>query len=66
MIWYAVVNDLIGGFAVSSVNKPLSQIDQTPPAEAYVIADCMCESDARAIATALMESGWVPLALSRE
>jgi hypothetical protein len=27
VLWYAVINDLIGGWAVSHINKPLSQQD---------------------------------------
>jgi hypothetical protein len=58
MRWYAVVNDLVGGWAVSAHDKPLSEHDfrigQTPLAELYD------EDDARAVAALLNLHGYVP------
>lgn len=59
--WFAVVNDLIGGWCVSTLNKPLSEHDHRADGvrveenAGYVIADCYCVEDAARIARLLNE-----------
>ncbi len=48
--WYAVVNDLVGGWAVATVDRPLSEID-TKSRTVVVVADFVSEEAARYIAT---------------
>jgi hypothetical protein len=61
MTWYAQVNDLVGGWIVANKDLPLAEIDTRPEEyggtmpDAYVIAECMCEPDARRIALLLNE-----------
>lgn len=49
--WYPVVNDLIGGWAASNVDKPLSQQDHSVGREdgQWCIAEFMDEQTARYI-----------------
>lgn len=69
MKWYPVENDLIGGWAVSSLDKPLSQHDMRPEADGdpsrsgYVIADLMERKDAIFVALLLTSIGYVPRVL---
>lgn len=53
--WYAVVNDLVGGWAVSTIDKPLSQLD--PTASEGELADFCSEEIARHIAE--LHNAWV-------
>ena len=48
--WYAVVNDLIGGYVVSNVDKPCSAIDSRKGSGEWQIADFMDEKTARYVA----------------
>lgn len=38
--WYTVVDDLVGGFAIATVNKPLSEIDFRDRS-VFVVADML-------------------------
>lgn len=46
--WYPVINDLIGGWAVALVDKPLSEID--PMIGEWCVGDFMDEAQARHVA----------------
>jgi hypothetical protein len=58
-MWYAQVNDLVGGWIVTDLNKPLSEHDFRPfnhrneENYGYVIAECMNQTDAERIADLL-------------
>jgi len=41
--WFVVVDDLIGGWAIATVNKPLSEIDARKRG-VYVVAEMISES----------------------
>lgn len=45
--WYAVTNDLIGGWSVATVDRPTSQMSRAE--DERVIADFASERDARRI-----------------
>ncbi len=46
--WYVVVNDVVGGWSVSNVDKPISQ--QDPKNGEWEIADFVTRDEAEAIA----------------
>jgi hypothetical protein len=50
--WYAVVNDLIGGWMVANVDKPAHAMDTRPGGGDFGIADFCNEADAEFIAAA--------------
>lgn len=50
-MWYAVINDLVGGWCVANVDLPLSAI--RPRTGERVIGDFMTEDDARRVARLL-------------
>lgn len=55
--WYVVVNDLIGGYAISNVDKPTSEHD---PWTEYSIADmCMYKEELEHIV--VLHNGWVAM-----
>lgn len=60
----AQVNDVVGGHIVTTYPYPASQhdlqIDGDPLKKGYIVAECMTERDAQAIATDLNESKYVP------
>jgi hypothetical protein len=58
--WYCVLNDLIGGWAVGNVDKPMHQYGA--PGD-YVLADMMDEEPAQIVAEVLNERGYLPPAL---
>lgn len=62
--WTAQVNDLIGGWVVTTYPHPLSEHDHREEGDrlkcGYVVADCMTEADAVQIAAALNSRLYVP------
>lgn len=58
-IWTSQLNDLVGGFIVTTFSQPLSQHGHGAE-RGYVIADCMTENDARMIAHCLNVMAYVP------
>ena len=46
--WYAVVNDLIGGYAIATTNKPISEID--PYSGEFELGDFLTKEMAQHIA----------------
>lgn len=59
--WYAIRNDLIGGYAVGNRDAPVSAYDHHAD---DIIADFMSEDDAKAIAALLNENGYRTARLS--
>lgn len=61
--WSAQPNDLIGGWIVTNLPIPMSEIDTRswpkfdPAKRAYVIAECFSHADAAVIADVLNEAG---------
>ena len=47
---YAVINDLVGGWMVATVDKPAHAIDTRKGSSEYVIADFLSEAEARFLA----------------
>jgi hypothetical protein len=48
--WYAIVNDMIGGWAVGTVDKSTSEYDNRPGStDGRIIADFVNEEDAKEI-----------------
>lgn len=50
VLWYPVVDDEVGGWAIATADKPVSQIDPVHSSE-YVIGDFLSEEIARHICT---------------
>lgn len=44
--WYVVVNDLIGGWAISNVDKPAHALRFPPHGQDYMIADMLTRESA--------------------
>lgn len=60
--WSAQVNDLVGGFIVTTYPYPAADHDFSyPPKSGYIIAECITEADARRIAQLLNEERYVPV-----
>lgn len=61
-MWFAILNDLVGGWSVSNYPFPLSEhdhrIDGDPAKRGYVVADCMNREDAEVIAAILNREGY--------
>ncbi len=55
--YYAVVNDLIGGYDVSIFNKPVSQHDTRPEGGEWTIGSFLSQEWAERIAAALNKEG---------
>lgn len=62
MKWYAVANDLVGGWSIASVDLPLSMMDRrTPGVGPIVICDFITDqADAEAIAELLSKANFRP------
>lgn len=64
LAWYAIVNDLIGGWCVSTISLPLSAHDHRADGDSancgYVIADCMTKDDAEVLADLLNGTDYMP------
>lgn len=45
--WYPVVNDLIGGWAVATVDKPLADVRIEPSSDEFWVLDTISEEIAR-------------------
>lgn len=56
-VWCAIVNDLVGGWAVANDPLPMSASLDDP--SVVVIADMMNEADARLVSRLLNEAGVV-------
>jgi hypothetical protein len=52
--WYVVPNDVIGGWSIASVDKPVSAL--LPHAREFEIMDCLDKSTAQHIVTMHNES----------
>lgn len=48
--WHAVVNDEVGGWAVATADKPLSELARTDETGEWMVADFTSEALARHIA----------------
>lgn len=48
--WYAVVNDLVGGWSIATVDLPLSKINAQTFTRHNVVADFICEKTTRYVA----------------
>lgn len=67
MKWYPIINDVVGGYAVSNLDEPVSEHDLrkegNPEKRGYVIADFMTEDDAKVVAHLLNIIDYQPIAL---
>jgi hypothetical protein len=62
--WYVVVNDLLGGWAVSNVDKPVHALMFPPHGEEYMIADMMDQRTAQHVRD--LHNAWLLLPDSQE